>query len=87
MRKTKRAISLFSSDTIEEMALTMKRKPAKLGASFQMNVEMALVVVFLIASVAKGASHSNGEMLLSNVTRFAAGDLFSLVGRYKNSDY
>lgn len=52
-------------------------------ASSQMKIKVALVVLFLLAGVVNGASH-NGDMLLANVTRFATGDLFSLIGKYKN---
>lgn len=62
----------------------MKRPSAGFRASSQMDVEVALAVLFLLAGVVNGASH-NGEMLLANVTRFATGDLFSLIGEYKNA--
>lgn len=63
----------------------MKRTAAGVRASSQMKVEVALVVLFLLAGVGNCVSHS-GEMLLANVTRFATGDLFSLVGKYENSE-
>lgn len=42
--------------------------------------EMALFMVMMAVGVA-GAASTGGEMALANVTRFAPGDLFSLVGK------
>lgn len=41
---------------------------------------MALLVIITMAFVQ--ALNTNGEMALANITRFASGDLFSLVGKY-----
>ncbi|KAM3963340.1 LOW QUALITY PROTEIN: uncharacterized protein ACR2FA_002708 [Aphomia sociella] len=42
--------------------------------------EMALLVILMMVASVNSASTPVGEMALANVTRFASGDLFSLVG-------
>ena len=46
---------------------------------------MALLVIITMAFVQ--ALNTNGEMALANITRFASGDLFSLVGKYNLRKY
>lgn len=56
------------------------REYATSRRGYKAGSEMALVLLLLMASVASAASHSI-EMGLANITRFATGDLFSLVGK------
>lgn len=84
LEKNRSYVFLISSDAAQEMAYTMKIASAGFRASSETNIEVALVVLFLLAGVINGASHNGDNMLLANVTRFATGDLFSLIGKYKN---
>lgn len=43
---------------------------------------MALLVILVMVTFTQ-ALKTNGEMALANITRFASGDLFSLVGKDK----
>lgn len=52
-----------------------------LRSSSKASTEMALVLFVLVVGAVR-ASGTGGEMALANVTRFASGDLFSLVGMF-----